>query len=37
MFSNVGIAASSGVAAALMFIFSFLLIIPVHVFGAKWR
>ncbi|BCS18325.1 putative MFS transporter [Aspergillus puulaauensis] len=37
MFSNVGVAASSGVAAALMFVFSFLLIIPVHVSGAKWR
>ncbi|KAL4913292.1 major facilitator superfamily domain-containing protein [Aspergillus aurantiobrunneus] len=37
MFSNVGVAASSGVAAALMFGFSFLLIIPVQVLGAKWR
>ncbi|EAA58038.1 hypothetical protein AN6063.2 [Aspergillus nidulans FGSC A4] len=37
MFSNVGIAASSGVAGGLMFVFSFLFIIPVHVFGAKWR
>ncbi|KAL4965708.1 putative MFS transporter [Aspergillus stella-maris] len=37
MFSNVGVAASSGVAAALMFVFSFLLIIPVHTTGSKWR
>lgn len=37
MFSNVGVAASSGVAGGLMFVFSFLLIIPVHVLGAKWR
>ncbi|KAL2832819.1 major facilitator superfamily domain-containing protein [Aspergillus cavernicola] len=37
MFSNVGVAASSGVAGALMFVFSFLLIIPVHVSGRKWR
>ncbi|RDW90602.1 putative MFS transporter [Aspergillus mulundensis] len=37
MFSNVGVAASSGVAGGLMFVFSFLLIIPVHVAGSKWR
>ncbi|KAL4737006.1 major facilitator superfamily domain-containing protein [Aspergillus similis] len=37
MFNNVGVAASSGVAGGLMFVFSFLLIIPVHVLGAKWR
>ncbi|KAL4910339.1 hypothetical protein BDW74DRAFT_144897 [Aspergillus multicolor] len=37
MFSNIGVAASSGVAASLMFVFSFLLIIPVHVAGSKWR
>ncbi|KAL2831582.1 major facilitator superfamily domain-containing protein [Aspergillus pseudoustus] len=37
MFSNVGVAASSGVASALMFVFGFLLVIPVHVFGSKWR
>ncbi|CEL01070.1 Putative Synaptic vesicle transporter SVOP [Aspergillus calidoustus] len=37
MFSNVGVAASSGVAGALMFVFSFLLVIPVHVFGGRWR
>ncbi|KAL4807270.1 major facilitator superfamily domain-containing protein [Aspergillus unguis] len=37
MFTNVGVAASSGVAAALMFVFSFLLVIVVHVFGFKWR
>ncbi|KAL3467149.1 major facilitator superfamily domain-containing protein [Aspergillus heterothallicus] len=37
MFSNVGVAASSGVAGALMFLFSFLLVIPVHLFGSKWR
>ncbi|KAL3480723.1 major facilitator superfamily domain-containing protein [Aspergillus californicus] len=37
MFSNVGVAASSGIASALMFVFSFLLIIPVHLVGNKWR
>ncbi|KAL6234138.1 hypothetical protein BDW75DRAFT_241338 [Aspergillus navahoensis] len=37
MFSNVGVAASSGIAGGLMFVFSFLLIVPVHVLGAKWR
>ncbi|KAL4867420.1 hypothetical protein BDV12DRAFT_209891 [Aspergillus spectabilis] len=37
MFSNVGVAASSGIAGGLMFVFSFLLIIPVHVFGGMWR
>ncbi|KAL5333919.1 MFS general substrate transporter [Aspergillus crustosus] len=37
MFNNVGIAASSGIAGGLMFVFSFLLVMPVHVLGSKWR
>ncbi|KAL2813958.1 major facilitator superfamily domain-containing protein [Aspergillus granulosus] len=37
MFTNVGVAASSAVASALMFVFSFLLVIPIHAFGSKWR
>ncbi|KAL4944531.1 hypothetical protein BDV06DRAFT_220155 [Aspergillus oleicola] len=37
MFSNVGVAASSGVAAALMFVFSLLLVIPVQALGVNWR
>ncbi|KAL4923077.1 major facilitator superfamily domain-containing protein [Aspergillus undulatus] len=37
MFSNVGVAASSGIVAGLMFVFSFLLVIPLHVVGRKWR
>ncbi|KAL4896853.1 major facilitator superfamily domain-containing protein [Aspergillus ambiguus] len=37
MFENVGVAAGSGVTSALMFVFSFLLTIVVHVFGRKWR
>jgi hypothetical protein len=34
MFSNVGVAASSGIAGGLMFVFSFLLVIPVRVSGG---
>lgn len=37
MFANVGVAASSGVTSALMFVFSFLLTIVLHVYGKRWR
>ncbi|PLB48985.1 synaptic vesicle transporter [Aspergillus steynii IBT 23096] len=37
MFESVGVAASSGVAGALMFVFGFLLTIVVHGMGKRWR
>ncbi|RAL15240.1 putative MFS transporter [Aspergillus homomorphus CBS 101889] len=37
MFDNVGIAASSGVGSALMFLVSFLPILAVQIYGKKWR
>ncbi|KAF7588427.1 hypothetical protein BBP40_005725 [Aspergillus hancockii] len=37
MFENVGVAASSGVSSALMFVFSLLLTVVVHAMGRKWR
>ncbi|KAI9927672.1 hypothetical protein MW887_003293 [Aspergillus wentii] len=37
MFDTVGVAASSGIACALLVVFSLLLTIPVHAMGRKWR
>ncbi|PWY68613.1 MFS general substrate transporter [Aspergillus heteromorphus CBS 117.55] len=37
MFDNVGVAASSGVASAMIFAVSFLPIVALHMFGRKWR
>ncbi|PYH96036.1 MFS general substrate transporter [Aspergillus ellipticus CBS 707.79] len=37
MFDNVGVAASSGVASAMIFAVSFLPVIALHMFGRKWR
>ncbi|RHZ61509.1 putative MFS transporter [Aspergillus thermomutatus] len=37
MFTNVGVAASSAVTSSLLFVFSFLFTILLHVMGKKWR
>ncbi|GIC85056.1 putative MFS transporter [Aspergillus udagawae] len=37
MFTNVGVAASSAVTSSLLFVFSFLFTVLLHVMGKKWR
>ncbi|KAE8151135.1 major facilitator superfamily domain-containing protein [Aspergillus avenaceus] len=37
MFKNVGVAASSGITSALMFVFSLLPTIVLHIAGRRWR
>jgi hypothetical protein len=37
MFTNVGVAASSAVTSSLLFVFSFLFTILLHMMGKKWR